>query len=164
MRVGGAHALAGQARRGRTAAGKLNRRNSITTSRLVDLSIHVTIRLVDHAACPKIQSVRFFIFPHWVIGQCEKIILEHFFLRSCGTSLGLVSMRVNVAERALRPRCCSVGRSECPRLVDSHRHMRVVVCKSKKEACFQSLVFHGPIVESLLLDLWQTCARLVDLN
>ena len=147
MPVGGAHALVGQARRERTAPGKLNRRNAITTSRLVDLSIHVTIRLVDHAACPKIQSVRFFIFPHWVIGQCEKIILEHFFLRSFGTSLGLVSKCVNVAYRALRPRCCSVGRSECPRLVDLPIHMRVAVCKSKQEACLKQSVFYRLNVE-----------------
>ena len=158
MPVGGAHALAGQARREGTASGKLNRRNAITTSRLVDLSIHVTIRLVDHAACPKIQSVRFLIFPHWVIGQCEKIILEHFLLRSFGTRLGLVSKCVNVAYRALRPRCCSVGRSECPRLVHSHRHMRVAVCKSKQDTCFRSLAFHGPRGESLHLALWQTCS------
>ena len=31
------------------------------------------------------ESVRFFIFPHWSIGQCEKIIPEHFLQQASRT-------------------------------------------------------------------------------
>ena len=112
--AGGGRARGGQGA-GEHLYGKLNRRNACTTSRLVDLSLHATTRLVDHAAHThthtKMQSVHFFIFPHWSIGQCEKIIAEHFLQRASDTGLE----RVNAP--MLRRMSCD-ARDGCPRLVD----------------------------------------------
>ena len=117
--------------------------------------------IIRQCATQNMQSVNFFIFPNWVLGQCEKINGKRFLH---------VKRRARFAQRLL---CCSMfclpprarfGRESLPRLLEVKLRLRDARLVLQQRECPRRPVFCGSKLGLRMARVPNTLARLVEVK